>query len=675
MAPFLRKQVNYNWPKLIAALLTTLAALVALAIDADNLGRYHVSLMADMSRRTAWSYGTCIRYSSPGSSAALFRGDGLEQFDFLNYKTASGSKGVCNDFKDAAARTLVANVHALHYMVHQANNSAATSDMTVAVEAAYAAVRGEAATVNLDTLSNAMSGLTGVPDTCEKIYFKSEVDPSVENATTPYSYDAATLALPDIDCDNTVNHTTTTLNVTDPELLYSMCVEQFAYLRSTTDQTVDNVPFPGQRFEPASNPLAALLPDKWNATLDWDTHSRIFSGVRFGWASWASTPSIMLSSFIFMDGMCMILAELTRGARMRAIRERASTLKDAQKQVSRIEANAAATRSTRFVFCIIAFVTVALLRYFFAFAPWIGPEAYYTQPTCESGGWKDNTSEQISDIVVAVMQLLAIVAYRAAEFSRAGEDPNNDEIPLAEGNVASDLRFTKLLWLLIAIVTLLGLALEAIVANTFGLAWATEMITPQTYDWNADKLAEVVATRVLASAAFASFGGFCLGAVVGRFLVTSSVSKPALCAFICWLGIVILSATPLLLMNVLDLFDDDEFLKDCAVLHPGSFAKAACDFRKISLTVVLGALGLIFAVLALQGCVKKIRALWTGTQRRVVRLDLVARSALRRSVDEAFEVPTLGGLVAFAHAEESRRLISRIPVVGGEVVYPRDLRR
>lgn len=669
------RRVGYNWPKLVGALVATLAALVALAIDANSLAQYHVDLLGDMSRRTAWSYGTCLKYSSPGRSAALFRGDGLEQLDFLNHKVTSGSKGVCNDFKDAAAKTLVANVHALRYMVDQAGVNAATADMEIALKAAYAAVKGEASTVNVDTLSNAMSGLRDVPNTCEKIYFKPSVDPSVENATTSYSYDAATLALPEVDCDNTFDPET--LGVVDPapELLYGMCVEQFAYLRSNTDQTVDNVPFPGRRFEPASKPLAVLLPDRWNATLDWDTHSRIFSGVRLGWAAWASTPSIMLSSFVFMDGMCMVLAEVTRLARMRAIYENARNKEDVVDQLSNIEANAAATRVTRLAFCIIAFVAVSLLRYFFVFAPWIGPEAYYTRPTCEGGGrgWKGNTSEQIVDIVVAVMQLLSIGAYRAAAWSRVGSDPNGPPNPDTTGTVASDVQLTKRLWLLIALVTLFTLTVEAIVANTFGIAWANEMISPQTYDWDANKLAEVVAKRVVSAAAFASFGGFCLGAVIGRFAVTSSVSRPALYAFVCWAGIALASVAPLFLMNVDDLFERDEYLEDCAVLRPGSFGKATCEFRQISLMIALGALVLIFVVMLLQGS-RKIRALCMTAERKVVGLGRVAQRVIRRKSN--VRVASCGSaLEAFAHAEESRRLISQIPVVGSVAVDPRDLYR
>ena len=678
MPALTRPQRNYNWPKLVAALVGTFAALVALAIDANSLALYHVSLLGDMSSRTAWSYGTCMQYPDVDASKALFAGDGLKQRSFLNAEVTSGSTGVCNDFKDAAAKTLIASVHALRYMVDVAPTNAATGDMTTAVGVAYGAIRGDDVTINLDTLSSAMGGLSGIPETCEEIYFKDTdaIDESVQNATAPYAFDASVIKPPNVDCGNSFDYSTQNPLQPPPDDLYAMCIQQFAYLRSRTDNTVDNVPYPGTVFEPAFKPLDMLLPDKWNATLYWDTYSRIFAGVRFGWAAWAATPSIMLSSFMFMDGVCCILAELTRGARMRAMRERANDIKDVGIKITKIEANAAATRTTRMAFSGLGLVVCIVVRFVFVWLPWIGPESYYVRPNCQSGGqgWENNTAEQISDIAVLVMQIIAISSYGFASFAIVGEDPNDDgAIQRGEGIVKSDLRFTKLLWFLIALVTLLRLVLEAIVANAFGIAWAKELIQPKTYDWNANKLAEVVATRVIASAAFASFGGFCLGAVIGRFVVTSSVSMPAFYTFICWIGIVVLSAAPLLLTDVLDLANTDKFHEDCTVLYAGSFEKVACEFRQISLIVVLGALGLVFALLIVMGCATKSRALCTGAKRRAVKLGVVARSMIRTG--SAFDAPNIEDLVAFAPAEESRRLLAQIPVVGVHAVHARELSR
>lgn len=605
---------NYNWPKLIAALISTFTALVALAIDADSLSRYHVSLLEDMSSRTAWSYGTCFRYSSRGSSEALFAGDGLKQNAFLNRQNTFGSTGVCKDFKDTAAKTLIANVHALRYMAKAAPYNSSTSDMFTAVSVAYGAILGQDVYINVDTLSSAMSALSGVPDTCEDIYSRDPVDPDLKNATAPSSFEANAIKLPNVECGNTFNYSTqVAIKQSDSdEMMYAMCIEQFSYLRSRSDQTVDNVPYPGTLFEPSFKPLEMLLPSKWNDTLYWDKYTRIVSGVRLGWAAWAATPSIMLSSFMFMDGVCCILSEMTRGARMRAIRARASSSEDIFRQVTRIEANAAATRSTRFVFCIIAFIVCAVMRVVFVWLPWFGPDAYFVKPIClgSGAGWEDNRSEQIADIVVMGMQLVAIFLYWISSCFRIGEDPNRGEdIQIGEGVVKADVKFTKYLWFIIALFTLLQLALQAVVANVFGLAWAEEIIDPNTYDWNANKLAEVVATRVIASAAFASFGGFSLGAVMGRFVVQSSVSKPALCTFFCWVGIAFVSAGPLLLMNVADVSEKDKFLEDCVVLYTGTFAKAACEFRQMSLIINLGAIGLVFAIIIVSGFWTNIRAL------------------------------------------------------------------
>lgn len=669
-------QRNYNCPKLVAALIGTFAALTALSVDANSLALYHVNLLGDMSSRTAWSYGTCLQYPDTDASKALFAGDGLKQRSFVNWEVTSGSKGVCNDFKDAAAKTLVASVHALRYMVDVAPTNAATGDMTTAVGVAYGAILGEDVTINVDTLSSAMGGLSGIPKTCEEIYSKGAIDATVENATAPYTFDASVIKPPSVDCGNSFDYSTQDPLQPPPDDLYAMCIEQFAYLRSRTDDTVDNVAYPGTVFEPAFKPLDILLPAKWNATLYWDTYSRIFAGVRLGWAAWAATPSIMLSSFMFMDGMCCILAELTRGARMRAMRERGEDTEAVEDAVTRIEANAAATRGTRLAFCGIGLIVCIVMRVFFVWLPWSTPEAHYVRPNCKSGGhgWEDNTSEQLSDMAVLVMQIVATFSYGVASFARLGNDPNSaNPNQHGEGTVKSDVRFTRMLWFLIALITLLRLVLEAIVANAFGIAWAKELIQPRTYDWNANKLAEVVATRVVASAAFASFGGFCLGAVMGRHVVTSSVSKPALYTFICWIGIVVLSAVPLLLMDALDLANTDKFLEDCTVLYRGSFEKVACEYRQISLIVVLGALGVIFAVLIAVGCATKSRALCTGPWRRVVPLGPVAKSMMR--TDGAFAVPDVEYLVAYAPAEESQRLIAQIPVVGAHAVHPSELSR
>ena len=273
------------------------------------------------------------------------------------------------------------------------------------------------------------------------------------------------------------------------------------------------------------------------------------------------------------------------------------------------------------------------------------------------------------------MEFIAIVSYRVAGWSRAGENPNAIEQPkMAEGTIGSDVKFTKTLWFFILFITLMRLALEAVVAVAFGQAWANEIITPETYDWNANKLAEVVATRVVSAAAFASFGGFCLGAVIGRFVVASNVSKPALLTFMCWILVVIASALPLLAMDVVDLANTEKFLEDCTVLYQGSFEKVACEFRQLSLVIVVISIALIFGILIASGCTKYIRAIWTGAKRRRTRLGPVSMAMLSSSAG-GFDVPDLGYLIAYAPAEESRRLIAQLPVISTDVIDPRDLHR
>lgn len=112
-----------------------------------------------------------------------------------------------------------------------------------------------------------MSGLSGVPDTCEEIYLRDAIDPDLQNVTAPYSFDAGAIKLPDVECGNTFDYSTQNPLQPTSDDMYAMCIEQFSYLRSSSNQTVDNVPYPGTLFEPAFKPLDMLLPSKWNETL------------------------------------------------------------------------------------------------------------------------------------------------------------------------------------------------------------------------------------------------------------------------------------------------------------------------------------------------------------------------------------------------------------------------
>jgi hypothetical protein len=596
------------------------------------------------------------------------------------------------------------------------------SATTLALWTVVQALQGQASEINKDDIERALNGVNDLPRTCEEIYpdaaHAASMPHAAHAASMPPSMPPIMMiddwVLPKITCTSSGNtpapdggvggmggrrladsssssppSTPSLITVETEQMLYNMCVEQFSYLRSSSvlfpGQNVENyvigfVPYPGIPFMPRELPWSFLNTSDVEL-MPWDARVRILSGARLGWSLWATIPTVMLGCLIFADGICCLLSVLTRDWRYNAMDD--STAKKAsnatKEEVQKIQEEKRAkalatffvTRFDRDIWCIWGLILALGLRLAFkTFAWWNEP---FRSTNCEGDvvGWQYDgnvTRGWVFFLAFIFGSFLVgtfsrdVVLYKVSSSSKTLEDrlKAREEFQ-KEAFGKPDARYfrNKLVVAAIAAASLVCIVASTVVATIYGMAWAVEIADPTATVQTTAAIAVLMVRCVLNVLALAASSGLLMGALLGRYAVTTEPTGAGCWTLLAWFGIVVLCGLPLLTLNIASLVDmasgngepEDLQAIGCEVFTEGTDPWNLCEskFADWFNFVVIAITAALFAFTVAWGIFSKRNAVVQGAA---------------QGIKEPRKPTPTGSTPYMSHlTEETQSLLLTLPVV------------
>ncbi len=520
--------------------------------------------------------GHCVQYVKPADFKERYDDDSrigvTYPFAFLIGYGGEEVRCESDEVREALGVVTAASVHALQYNFAQGSPSDALRHTRMAAVAVALGYNGE---VNFTNVFSALSELEEPPKTCEEIYpgaSETTLDIEVKNHVAIACYDVALSNPTTIDMDK----------------LYTHCVRQFELGRFVARNDAWNwgwyrgnggslgLPIYGDELEPGLHPWTN--PPGYNDTAPWDAKVRIMTGMRYGWAAFATVPVILLTAFLMVDCVFFLIVEITLGERIGANADAIDGAGGDERSMlygmMMIYATTRAMRAERFFFTALGWLSILLFRIIFSWAPWRFGKLL-PRPVCNSGsGWQTDENAATLEYTTLWILLFVIISLPLSKtemFSinhmSAFRGHDGDDVSL---NVTPDARRTRRFVGIAVLGLLVAILGQAAVAILFGYEWANALTVPSVDGvkyTDEDAWAETVYAMSLGALALAFSGGIAIASILGRWLF-SGRSWCSCITLMIWLALTACSLIPLLAYNGLSL-DRDEFNEECKLAFPG----------------------------------------------------------------------------------------------------------
>lgn len=453
------------------------------------------------------------------------------------------------------------------------------------------------------------------------------------------------------------------LNATSIMRLYAHCNAQFQFASSGTDHWKGTFGIPLVGLEPGPNEPTFYETwffsiENFNRTrfVDYDTKTRVYLGMRFGYSVWASIPMLLCSCYLAADALMLFLAEITRPTVTVEMQTQGGDVVTIRRNSLTMLATFKTSRKIRLRLACGALFFSVVFWLLFSAVPWGFVYRTMPRPVCEPGdpdhfepletnfgfqgsrgGWKADWDATFYELAILAIQVFAVlfegvvtnpvckscndlrILFGKGKKGKEVERASTDEPKLTEASERFN-RFADgyLVFIILgAIVMIVG---QAVSGTSFGTIWAegivgTRMTTDdttgvQTPLFNPVTLSEQVYDQTVATLVVTLVAGLVVGVAVQRHLF-NGIGCTSATLFFAWVGLVV---APFLLLiiyaGVRPIMNQDDANKDCQVLSDAGehVAKVACDARWWSLLAGGGILALVLLVMTVLG----MRQAWTG---------------------------------------------------------------
>ena len=440
------------------------------------------------------------------------------------------------------------------------------------------------------------------------------------------------------------------LNATSIMRLYAHCNAQFQFASSGIDPWKGTFGIPLVGLEPG--PGNAWYPfggiENFNRTrfVDYDTKTRVYLGMRFGYSVWAYVPMLLCSCYLAADALMLFLAEITLPSVLLDMGRISSDDAQMSRNSLVMFATSKNSRYIRFgLACVALFSSVAFWLAFSA-VPWGFVYRTMPRPVCEPGdpdhfepletnfgfqgsrgGWKADWDATFYELAILTIQVF-VVFFEGVVTNPACKTCNDlgsnskdgktvkQADPGDGGFVTSSKRFQRMARSFLGFIfvgAIIMIAGQAVSGASFGRIWAegivgTRMTTDdttgvQTPLFNPVTLSEQVYDQTVATLVVTLVAGLVVGVAVQRHLI-NGIGRWTATLFFAWVGLVVAPFFLLIIYaGVRPIMNQDDANKDCQVLEDAGedVAKVACDARWWSLLAGGGTLALVLLVMTSLG--------------------------------------------------------------------------
>lgn len=445
------------------------------------------------------------------------------------------------------------------------------------------------------------------------------------------------------------------LNATSIMRLYAHCNAQFQFASSGIDPWKGTFGIPLVGLEPG--PGNAWYPfggiENFNRTrfVDYDTKTRVYLGMRFGYSVWAYVPMLLCSCYLAADALMLFFAEITLPDVKKDMQDNSKGALQTARNSLILLATSKNSRKLRLRFASFALFFSVVFWLLFSAVPWGFVYRTMPRPVCEPGdpdhfepldtnfgfqgsrgGWKADWDATFYELAILTIQVFVVFfegvvtnpVCKSCNDSGVLFPNDGDGKKVEQANEERDQfvtsskqfnRFSKTFLYPIVGAAITMIVGQAVSGALFGAIWAesivgTRMTTDdttgvQTPLFNPVTLSEQVYDQTVATLVITLVAGLVVGVAVQRHLF-NGIGCTSATIFFAWVGLVVSPVFLLIIYaGIRPIMNQDDANKDCQVLGDAGedVANFACYARWLSLLVGGGVLVSVLLAMTYYGLI------------------------------------------------------------------------
>ena len=451
--------------------------------------------------------------------------------------------------------------------------------------------------------------------------------------------------------------------------LYAHCKAQFQFASSGIDPWMGTFGIPLVGWKPGPSAGWYPSPEHFNSSrwVDYNTKTRMYLGMRFGYSVWAYIPMLIASCYLGADALMFFLAEATLPDALDEMHVHVTDRLSMTRNSLVMAATSKSSRRFRFGFAVAALFVSGISWLVFSAIPFGFVYRTMPRPVCEvgdpnhltnnvnnfgfqgsKGGWKADWDATWYELAILAIQVFVVLleglvtnplCSTCNNLGLSGENSGEGQ-RLDQGvvdafklvtNTSKIRRFARTFLGLLVLGAVIMIAGQAVSGASFGMKWAegimgTRMKTDdagvQTPLFNPVTLSEQVYDQTVATISVTLVAGLVIGVATQRHLI-NGIGCFSATLFFAWVGLVIFPFFALLIYaSVRPITNQDDANKDCEVLANANeaIAQTACEARWWSLLAGGGLLLIVLLIMTVIGLFEALPNILRMPNKAAVRL-------------------------------------------------------